>query len=46
MPKSRVWRLSSSTITCAELLCVEDLVVDVGPELFEGEVDAVDEVSW
>src|SRR5580704_17772246 len=44
-PYSRPWRSISSTRTCAELLCVEDRVVDVRPELFEGEVGAVDEAA-
>ncbi len=44
--KVAVWQLSSSIKICAELLCVEDRVVDVGPELFEGEVGGVDDVSW
>ena len=45
MRRFQVWRLSSSTRTCAELLCVEDRVVDIGPELFEGEVGAVNEAA-
>jgi hypothetical protein len=43
--KVSVWRWSSSTRTCAELLGVEERVVDIGPELFEGKVGAIDEAA-
>jgi hypothetical protein len=45
MQRSRPWQSISSIEICAELLCVEELVVDVGPELFEGIVRAVDEAA-
>ena len=51
MPRSPAWRLSSSTRTYASrarydgLVRVEEFFVDVGPELFEGEVGGVDDVA-